>query len=247
MPHGDHEVRPGEHHDLAGAHHLARGRQLLVLHVADRLEHGEERLPVPLHLGPLVRLDRVLDRQRMQLEELRDARELLVRRLVQTEPDEARPAPAHPGHDVDRISGLGHADTVPVGHAVHHRGAQRGTGGVAQIHPRPPAGQPCHLPQAAGPAQPRDLPQTARHGHPNLPAWVPSRCVSRALAGQFARPAERANGPVETGDSALFPPVDGPLGRPHAPSRTGPAVAEVARVPERRPHRASGTTGMIAA
>ncbi|GAA2933755.1 hypothetical protein GCM10011428_59110 [Streptomyces violaceus] len=68
---------------------------------------AQERLPVPLQLGALVGLDGVLDGQRVQVEELGDARELLVGRLVQPEPDEALPALAHPLHDIHQIPARG--------------------------------------------------------------------------------------------------------------------------------------------
>ncbi|CAM5355575.1 hypothetical protein SVIOM342S_01957 [Streptomyces violaceorubidus] len=245
VPHGDDEVLPGEHHDLAGAHHLARGRQFLVLHVADRLEHGEERLAAALDLGRLVGLDRVLDGQGMQLEELRDTRELLVRRLVQAEPDEARSAPAHPRHGLDRIATLGRADTLPVGHAVHHRGTQRGTGVVAQVHPRPSTGQPSHLPEAAGPSQPRDLPQIPRHGHPTAPRGSPRGVLPAPWHASL--PARRE------GRTCLWKqqvPLRSRLwtehpGAAHAPAPRAPAARRGPLVPERRPLRTSGTIGTV--
>ncbi len=188
VPHRDHEVLADEDHDLAGVHHLAGGCEFLVLDVADRFEHREERLAIVLHLGALVGLDGVLHGQGVQVEELGDARELLVGRLVQAEPDEALALLADPLHGVHQVAARGGADTVPVRHAVHHRGAQRGAGRVTQVDARAPPGQPSHLAEAADPAEARDLPQIPCHGHLHLLAWSSSR-RSRALARQSARPA----------------------------------------------------------
>lgn len=177
MPHRDHEVRADEHHDLAGVDHLARCREFLVFDVADRLEHREQCLAVPLDLRPLMRLHGVLDRQRVQVEELGDTRELLVRRLVQAEPHETVTALAHPLHGVDQIAAARGPDAVPVRHAVHHRGTQRGSRGVTQVDPRAPPGQPRHPAQAADPSEAGDLPQIPCHGHLGLLAWISSRRI----------------------------------------------------------------------
>src|ERR1700754_740213 len=49
---------------------------------------------------------------------------------------------------------------------------------VAQVDPRVPPGQPCHLAEAADPAEARDLPKIPCHGHPDLLAWIPSHRIS---------------------------------------------------------------------
>src|SRR5918998_2762000 len=59
---------------------------LLLVQVAGRLEHEEERLPVALQLGPLVGLRRVLDCQPVQAKLPGDGRELLFRRPVEADP-----------------------------------------------------------------------------------------------------------------------------------------------------------------
>ena len=74
VPDGDGEVGSGEHHQLAGVHHLAAGGELVVLDVADGLEDGEQDVVVRLDLGALVRVHRVLDGQRVQPERCGDAR-----------------------------------------------------------------------------------------------------------------------------------------------------------------------------
>src|SRR6185295_9587344 len=58
------------------------------------LEHDEQRLAVDLELRALVRLDRVLDGELVEVELAADGVELLGRRLVHAEPDEAGPVVA---------------------------------------------------------------------------------------------------------------------------------------------------------
>jgi hypothetical protein len=89
VPHDDHEVRAEEDHHLAGVDDLAGGRQLLVLDEDDGLQHQEERVAVPLQLGPLMGLHRVLDGQRVQAEDPGDLRQVHRLRLVQPYPREA--------------------------------------------------------------------------------------------------------------------------------------------------------------
>src|ERR687897_2512715 len=59
---------------------------LLLVQVAGRLEHDEERIPVALQLGPLVGVSRILDRQPVQAELPCHGREPLFRRLVEAYP-----------------------------------------------------------------------------------------------------------------------------------------------------------------
>src|SRR4051812_48241343 len=69
---------------------LAELDLLDVLVVARRLEDHEEVLAVLLELGPLMGVDRVLDRERVQPELGPDRLELLLGRLVQPDPDPGR-------------------------------------------------------------------------------------------------------------------------------------------------------------
>ena len=63
----DHELRAHEHHDLADLH------ELVAVDVARGLQHEEQRLSVHLQLGALMRVDGVLDSQRVQVEVLGDS------------------------------------------------------------------------------------------------------------------------------------------------------------------------------
>ena len=83
VPDGHHERLAEEHRDLVDVD------DLVVVDVADRLDHDEQHVAVALQLRPLVRLDRVLDGQRRQLELGRDGGDRSSRRLDQAEPDEA--------------------------------------------------------------------------------------------------------------------------------------------------------------
>ena len=55
---------------------------------AGGLQHEEERVAVDLELGPLMRLDRVLDGELVEVELASHRVELVLGRLVQAEPDE---------------------------------------------------------------------------------------------------------------------------------------------------------------
>src|SRR4051794_36576401 len=98
----DHEVLPGEQHDLAGDQ-LGPG-----LVVVQRLEHDEQAFVVNVEFGPLVGVDRVLDRQWVRREVQREVVELVVGRLVQPEPSEAA------RHATGLPDCLGHADRLPL-------------------------------------------------------------------------------------------------------------------------------------
>ena len=82
VAHRHDEVAVDEQQDLAGL------EVLLGFDVADRLEHHQQRVAVHLDLRPLVRVDRVLDRQLVQVELAPDGVELLLGRLVDAEPHE---------------------------------------------------------------------------------------------------------------------------------------------------------------
>ena len=88
MPHRDHERRVDEQQDLPDLDHL------LGVDVAHGLQHEEQGVSVHLELRALVRLDRVLHRQRVQPELRLDALQLLLARLEEAEPGEGAVAPA---------------------------------------------------------------------------------------------------------------------------------------------------------
>jgi hypothetical protein len=117
VPDGDDEVRAGEDVQLAERDLLRR------VDVAGRPQHAEERVAVALQLRPLVRGDRVLHGQLVQLELGGDRGE--VHRVRPVEPD-----PGHPiGGGVQRLVRLrerrrgGDAVPVDVDGAVHHPAA----------------------------------------------------------------------------------------------------------------------------
>ena len=89
MANSDHEARPDE--DL----HLAEDHRLRLVDVAGRQQHDEQRVVVSLQLRPLMRLDRILDCELVQLKLTRDSLELVLAGLVQ----------AQPGHGVARLAG----------------------------------------------------------------------------------------------------------------------------------------------
>jgi hypothetical protein len=60
----------------------------LVLDQLRRVHHDEQRLAVDLELGPLMRLERILDREIMQAEALLHLAEDVLARLMQADPDE---------------------------------------------------------------------------------------------------------------------------------------------------------------
>jgi hypothetical protein len=82
VPDRDQEAVADEDLDLA---QLDRGG---LPDVADRLQNNEERIAVDLELRALVRLDRVLDGELVEVELPADGVELLVGRLVEPEPEE---------------------------------------------------------------------------------------------------------------------------------------------------------------
>ena len=88
MPDRDHEVRADEDHHLTGLDHLAGAGQLVVLDVTSGLEDREQRVAVPLELGPLMGGDGVLDGERMQREFGCDVGEFRLVGLVEPDPDE---------------------------------------------------------------------------------------------------------------------------------------------------------------
>jgi hypothetical protein len=80
VAYGDHELRADEDLDLP-----ERDRLRLV-QVAGGPQDDEERVAVALELRALMRLDRILNRELVQVELARHRRELLLARLVETQP-----------------------------------------------------------------------------------------------------------------------------------------------------------------
>src|SRR6185503_14103232 len=85
MAHRDHVVRADEQHQVAGLDDLAGLGQLRVLDVPRGAHYEERHRAVGLDLRPLAALDRVLDRELVELEDVLD---VVGPRLVQTEPHE---------------------------------------------------------------------------------------------------------------------------------------------------------------
>jgi hypothetical protein len=80
VAHRDDELGADEDRDLA------KEDGLRLVHVASRPQDDEECLAIALELRALMRLDRVLDREFVQVELARHRGELLLTRLVETEP-----------------------------------------------------------------------------------------------------------------------------------------------------------------
>jgi hypothetical protein len=74
--------------------------------VARRFKYDEDRVAVALHLGSLVSIDRVLDRQLVQVELTGDGDELLLGRLVETDPGEATLVATRAVYAVQRTGSL---------------------------------------------------------------------------------------------------------------------------------------------
>ena len=184
VAHGQHEVRPDEDVDLAeldlfGLVEVGRGAQ-------DR----EERVPVSLELGALVGDDRVLDRDLVEAEPLRDGHEL--RRRGPEHPD-----PGHAAGDLGQLArrvvdGLGAPDTA----AVHvERGVDDafldGCGDVfgPRLHRDLGRRLAWHRPQAVllrARGQAREHPSSFGHG-PSCPA-------SAAALRRAGTPGRRTSG-----------------------------------------------------
>jgi hypothetical protein len=84
---GDDEAVPDEEEDLTELDDCLRFK------VARRLQDEEERVAVHLELRALVGLDRILDRKLVELELPANGVELVLRRLVQSDPDECADLP----------------------------------------------------------------------------------------------------------------------------------------------------------
>jgi hypothetical protein len=81
----DHEVGTDEHVQLAELHFLH------IIEVPGRAQHREQCVAVPLQLGTLMRGDRVVNRQAVQLELARHRPELVDIGPVQPDPRHALP------------------------------------------------------------------------------------------------------------------------------------------------------------
>ena len=184
---GHDERRPEEDGDLADVH------DLLVVDVGDRLEDHEHDVVVDLQLGTLVRLDRVLDGQGRQVEVARDGGDVVRRRLLQPDPDEAVGAPGglggvghgHPARPAP--AGLVHRavgdDVVqrpgPTGLLLH--GARRDRRGAAAARGRPVRCRPAPLARrrrgrvAIGSSTPRAVPTRHRSRLWSLSTRAPPR------------------------------------------------------------------------
>jgi hypothetical protein len=169
----DHEVPADEDRDLAGLDHLDVRRRRLRVHVPDGLEHGEQRVLVPVELGPLVLgVQRVLDGQRVQVVALGELGQLRLVRVVQAEPDETVAGEPDLVDDA-RLTPAGPADAVDVHAAVDQRGgAVPDRDDRRSRRPRQPAGR----------AQVRSA-QVRKHGHGRTPGARRDRRGARPAAG----------------------------------------------------------------
>ena len=107
MPDRDHEVRSDEHVDLAELDRLR------LVDVASRPQDQEQDVAVPLELGPLVGVNRVLDCQFVELELTSDRGQLFLRGLVEPKPRHSLALPGR-GGELREARGLGNALAVLV-------------------------------------------------------------------------------------------------------------------------------------
>nr|BFE74322.1 hypothetical protein GCM10020092_076230 [Actinoplanes digitatis] len=124
LAYGHDEVLGDEDPGHAGVDDLARVGELGVLDVLRRTHDEERDVLVEFELRPLFLVQHVLDGEGMQAEDLRDAGERLLVRIVQTDPHERTFGVtglfAQRGH----IRRAGLAGTVAVEGTVHHRPTQ---------------------------------------------------------------------------------------------------------------------------
>ena len=195
---GDHEVETEEERDLGDVD------DLLVVDVADRLEHHEHHAVVHLELGPLVCRHRVLDRQRRQPELLGDDGDLLRGGLLQPDPHEtgrgaghlSRLVQRHPARPaaavlVDAAVADHRVDPTPVG-AIHNGFLTPGivaTGGGAASQQTP---GPARTPRTAGKLVNRHAASSGSefHSSPNCTSGRTSR--SRGIHRCGVRSMRRA-------------------------------------------------------
>src|ERR671922_2482062 len=105
VPHGEDVLMAEEDQDLADLENLP------AVHVAHRLQDDEDRSLEDLELRPLVRMDGVLDGERVEIELPSERLELLLGRLVHADPGELAALPA-------RAVGVVEIDTAVAAAAV---------------------------------------------------------------------------------------------------------------------------------
>lgn len=194
VPHRDHEVGAGEDHDLAGLHDLTGVGEPVVVDIADGLEDGEQRVVVVLQLRPLMGVDRVLDGERMEPEQLDNSGEFLLGRLMQPDPDKSPagfpdPADRHIGRVVALLP-----YAVHVHRAVHHGGTERRARRVAEVDsPAARLRQPDGLAEVADhrhrASMARGRPRTVRRSGR---FYAAGRCGNPGLCGVLRSAAGRA-------------------------------------------------------
>ena len=111
MANRDDELGAGEHVDLPELDGLG------LVDVARRSQDEEQRVPVALQLRALMCVDRVLQRELMEVELARNVRHLLDGRLVEPEPRDAAPVAAR-GGEVGSGVGLAAPLTIQVDGAI---------------------------------------------------------------------------------------------------------------------------------
>jgi len=84
----------------------------------DGLQHEEEVLAVPVHLWPLIGMNRILHGKFVELESVCHSCHLGVGRLVEADPGEPVRCAPHPEQGRDRIGAGGVTAAVEVGAAV---------------------------------------------------------------------------------------------------------------------------------
>ena len=154
VAHGDHEARPEEHH------HLPDLDGIVGVDVAGGLEHEEQRVAEDLELRALVGVHRVLDRQRVQLEVLRDRLDDLGAGVVETDPDEAVAAGVGAIERGLELDAAALPPALVVEPAVHHGGADVVD---ARVPRRAPAGRPRGRRRHGAAAGTRRDPRAARN------------------------------------------------------------------------------------
>ena len=112
MANGDHE--PGPHEDL----HLAEENGLRLVDVPGGPQDDEQRIVVPLQLRPLMRFDRVLDCELVQLELTSDSLELVLAGLIEAEPRDGIAGLAG-GVQLRQIVGLSRPTTFAVDRPIN--------------------------------------------------------------------------------------------------------------------------------
>lgn len=117
VPDRDDERIAYEEHQLVGGDRVA----LRLVH--HRLDDHEEGVVVHLQLGPLVRAQRVLHGQRVQPELAADEVELLLRGLVQSDPEKSVPGGPCLVEGIGEVGGSVGTTPVPVDGTVHNHGA----------------------------------------------------------------------------------------------------------------------------